>query len=97
MALEQKRYDYATCRNVSAISGCETCRQATKNAYKFTKHGAGRYEALEGRMESLRAEKRPARDTPPHIVQRHLEEVAEKERQLTSLQACPSFTAPLVS
>ena len=37
-------------------------------------------------MDSLRAEKRSARDTAPHIVQRHLQEVAEKERQLSSLQ-----------
>ena len=50
----------------------------------------GRYEALESRMDSLRAEKRSSRDPTPHIVQKHLEEVAERERQIASLQVCHS-------
>lgn len=37
-------------------------------------------------MDSLRAETRMSREIPPHLLRKHVEEVAAKERQLASLQ-----------
>lgn len=46
----------------------------------------GRYDALESRLESLRAEKRSARDVPSHVVQKQLEELAQKDSLFSRLQ-----------
>lgn len=45
-----------------------------------------RYEALEVRLENLRAENRQSRDLPPHLLQKHLDELAEKDQELETLK-----------
>ncbi len=45
-----------------------------------------RYEALEARLDSLRAERRPAAGAPPEMLARHAAEVEGLVLQVATLQ-----------
>ena len=64
---------------------------------KQTDNHEYRCEALEERLEALRAERRPVGGAPQDLLARHAAEMDSLAMQLASLKASHNHTAPLLA